>query len=112
MILPFHKQEKDQVSFLLTRELDRQREKRTSTLQSDTAKLQSFEAVAKYALNGKCRHEVIAKYFGDDLPKCNKSCDVCRYPLKVVFALSFTDIKFPKYRSKPNNSGLVVGTNI
>ena len=28
-----------------------------------------------------CRHEVIAKYFGDPKPACNKSCDYCKNPL-------------------------------
>lgn len=81
--LYFDKQERDQVSFLLKRELDRRRDKRKSTSQSDTAKLLSFESMIKYAEDDKCRHESIAKYFGDDVPKCGKCCDVCKYPLKV-----------------------------
>ena len=27
-----------------------------------------------------CRHELIAKYFGDPRPECNKSCDFCQNP--------------------------------
>ncbi|XP_043940896.1 ATP-dependent DNA helicase Q5 isoform X2 [Protopterus annectens] len=28
----------------------------------------------------KCRHEAIAKYFGDENPDCSKNCDHCRNP--------------------------------
>ena len=39
--------------------------------------------MVKYAEECKCRHAVVAKYFGDDPPPCNKSCDACKSPSKV-----------------------------
>ena len=32
----------------------------------------------------RCRHGAIAKFFGDDKPKCNKSCDFCLNPEEVL----------------------------
>ncbi|XP_057312754.1 ATP-dependent DNA helicase Q5-like [Hydractinia symbiolongicarpus] len=82
--LYFDKHERDQVSYLLKRDIERKREKNRSSYNSDTADMLSFEAMVKYAQDIRCRHETIAKYFGDDPPQCHKSCDVCKYPAKVT----------------------------
>ncbi len=31
----------------------------------------------RYAISSKCRHQLIAKYFGDEIEKCEKLCDNC-----------------------------------
>lgn len=79
----FDKQERDTVSFLLRRDIERKKDRNNATSQSSNSDMLSFEAMVKYAQDDKCRHEAIAKYFGDDPPNCNKSCDVCKFPSKV-----------------------------
>ncbi len=32
----------------------------------------------RFAEAGRCRHQLLAEYFGESLPKCGESCDVCR----------------------------------
>ncbi|XP_055331999.1 LOW QUALITY PROTEIN: ATP-dependent DNA helicase Q5-like [Paramacrobiotus metropolitanus] len=39
-----------------------------------------FEAMVRYATVSKCRHGMIAEYFGDAPPECRKNCDHCKNP--------------------------------
>ncbi len=32
----------------------------------------------RFAEAGRCRHQLLAEYFGESMPKCGESCDVCR----------------------------------
>jgi ATP-dependent DNA helicase RecQ len=32
----------------------------------------------RFAESGRCRHQLLAEYFGETLQKCGESCDVCR----------------------------------
>lgn len=32
----------------------------------------------------RCRHAAIAKYFGDEMPVCNRACDHCKNPDTVT----------------------------
>jgi ATP-dependent DNA helicase RecQ len=32
----------------------------------------------RFAESGRCRHQLLAEYFGDSMEKCGESCDVCR----------------------------------
>ena len=32
----------------------------------------------RFAEASRCRHQLLAEYFGESLPKCGESCDVCR----------------------------------
>jgi ATP-dependent DNA helicase RecQ len=32
----------------------------------------------RFAEAGRCRHQLLAEYFGETLQKCGESCDVCR----------------------------------
>jgi hypothetical protein len=32
------------------------------------------------SFHSRCRHGVFAKHFGDDPPKCERQCDVCKEP--------------------------------
>jgi RecQ family ATP-dependent DNA helicase len=45
------------------------------------------DAVKGYSEQIKCRHQTIAKYFGDNIPPCQRQCDVCVTPDAVSNAL-------------------------
>ena len=47
----------------------------------------SYVAYRHLVLDFSCRHWTIAKYFGDEKPECNKSCDCCAQPKMVEKAL-------------------------
>lgn len=40
--------------------------------------MKSFELMVKYCESAKCRHAVFSRFFGDDIPKCEHRCDVCK----------------------------------
>jgi len=82
--LYYDKSERDSVSYLLAKDIERKKNRMPSSSELETSSKISFETMVKYAQEIKCRHEVVAKYFGDELPKCNKSCDVCKYPGRVT----------------------------
>jgi ATP-dependent DNA helicase RecQ len=37
----------------------------------------------RFAEASRCRHQLLAEYFGESLPKCGESCDVCRGKLAL-----------------------------
>jgi len=38
----------------------------------------------RFTLHCRCRHGAIAKYFGDKVPDCRKSCDYCKGPDELL----------------------------
>ncbi|XP_030837005.1 ATP-dependent DNA helicase Q5 [Strongylocentrotus purpuratus] len=84
--LYYSRQERNQVAFLITREMacanskKRKRKFSSSPGKPSKASMQSFEALVKFCEEAKCRHESIAKYFDDKLPSCGSMCDVCKTP--------------------------------
>ncbi|XP_066931580.1 ATP-dependent DNA helicase Q5-like [Clytia hemisphaerica] len=109
--LYFEKQERDNVSFLIRKDIERKQEKAEKST-SFSAEMLSFEAMVKYAQEIKCRHETISKYFGDTgKPECDRLCDVCKSPAKVTHlvnafkeTISFNSTKISKPHSSSANS--------
>ncbi len=42
-----------------------------------TNNYKKLETMYRFAITTKCRHQAIAKYFGDDIDECGKICDNC-----------------------------------
>ncbi|XP_010616707.1 ATP-dependent DNA helicase Q5 isoform X2 [Fukomys damarensis] len=80
--LYYSRNDRDQVSFLLKKEVAKLQEKRGNK-SSDKATLLAFDALVTFCEEQGCRHSAIAKYFGDAPPACNKGCDHCQNPVAV-----------------------------
>ncbi|XP_047398952.1 ATP-dependent DNA helicase Q5 isoform X1 [Sciurus carolinensis] len=80
--LYYSRNDRDQVSFLIKKEIAKLQEKRGNKA-SDKATLLAFEALVTFCEELGCRHAAIAKYFGDALPACTKGCDYCHNPAAV-----------------------------
>lgn len=80
--LYYSRSDRDQVSFLIRKEIDKLQEKRGSK-PSDKATLLAFDALVTFCEELGCRHAAIAKYFGDAPPACAKGCDHCQSPAAV-----------------------------
>ncbi|XP_037770245.1 ATP-dependent DNA helicase Q5 isoform X4 [Chelonia mydas] len=78
--LYYSRNDRDQVSFLIKKELSKLQEKRGTLKESDKAVLTAFDAIVNFCEELGCRHAAIAKYFGDVTPPCNKCCDYCKNP--------------------------------
>ncbi|NWX84066.1 RECQ5 helicase, partial [Nothoprocta pentlandii] len=78
--LYYSRNDRDQVSFLIKKELSKIQEKKGSLKESDKAVMTAFDAIVNFCEELGCRHAAIAKYFGDVTPPCNKCCDYCRNP--------------------------------
>ncbi|NWI21354.1 RECQ5 helicase, partial [Crypturellus soui] len=78
--LYYSRNDRDQVSFLIKKELSKIQEKKGSLKESDKAAMTAFDAIVNFCEELGCRHAAIAKYFGDVTPPCNKCCDYCRNP--------------------------------
>ncbi|CAH3148738.1 unnamed protein product [Porites evermanni] len=76
--LYYSRLERDQVFFLIKRGI--KEKKAMNTKKKNEAVQSSYEAIVKYCEQPRCRHAVIASYFGDSEPKCNKGCDYCKDP--------------------------------
>ncbi|XP_066443916.1 ATP-dependent DNA helicase Q5 isoform X2 [Eleutherodactylus coqui] len=81
--LYYSRMDREQISFLLRKEITRYQEKRGRVKASDNELMVGFEAVVNYCEALGCRHATIASYFGDEKPLCNKSCDCCKNPQAV-----------------------------
>ncbi|NXA35995.1 RECQ5 helicase, partial [Eudromia elegans] len=81
--LYYSRNDRDQVSFLIKKELSKIQEKKGSLKESDKAVMTAFDAIVNFCEELGCRHAAIAKYFGDVTPPCNKCCDYCRNPAAV-----------------------------
>ncbi|XP_072560869.1 ATP-dependent DNA helicase Q5 isoform X3 [Paramormyrops kingsleyae] len=78
--------DRDQISFLIRKEISRIQEKRGSEKEHDKAAMTDFEAMVAFCEQegvSRCRHATISKYFGDQKPDCAGACDFCRDPKAV-----------------------------
>ncbi|NWX24873.1 RECQ5 helicase, partial [Aegotheles bennettii] len=78
--LYYSRNDRDQVSFLIKKELSNIQEKKGILKESDKAVMTAFDAIVNFCEELGCRHAAIAKYFGDVTPPCNKCCDYCKNP--------------------------------
>ncbi|NXA04394.1 RECQ5 helicase, partial [Sapayoa aenigma] len=78
--LYYSRNDRDQVSFLIKKELSNIQEKKGTLKESDKAVMTAFDAIVNFCEELGCRHAAIAKYFGDVTPPCNKCCDFCKNP--------------------------------
>ncbi|NXD26414.1 RECQ5 helicase, partial [Spelaeornis formosus] len=79
----YSRNDRDQVSFLIKKELSNIQEKKGTLKESDKAMMTAFDAIVNFCEELGCRHAAIAKYFGDVTPPCNKCCDFCKNPEAV-----------------------------
>ncbi|KAK2497554.1 LOW QUALITY PROTEIN: hypothetical protein MC885_014519, partial [Smutsia gigantea] len=80
--LYYSRNDRDQVSFLIKKEVAKLQEKRGNKASAKAAVL-AFEALVTFCEELGCRHAAIAKYFGDAPPACTKGCDHCQNPAAV-----------------------------
>nr|XP_005908011.1 PREDICTED: ATP-dependent DNA helicase Q5 isoform X2 [Bos mutus] len=80
--LYYSRSDRDQVSFLIRKEVAKLQEKRGNKA-SDKAAVLAFDALVAFCEESGCRHAAIAKYFGDSPPACTKGCDCCQNPTDV-----------------------------
>ncbi|NXE39291.1 RECQ5 helicase, partial [Ptilorrhoa leucosticta] len=78
--LYYSRNDRDQVSFLIKKELSNIQEKKGTLKESDKAMMTAFDAIVSFCEELGCRHAAIANYFGDVTPPCNKCCDFCKNP--------------------------------
>uniref|UniRef100_A0A0N8ETH8 ATP-dependent DNA helicase n=1 Tax=Heterocephalus glaber TaxID=10181 RepID=A0A0N8ETH8_HETGA len=88
--LYYSRNDRDQVSFLIKKEVAKLQEKRGNK-SSDKATLLAFDALVTFCEELGCRHAAIAKYFGDAPPACTKGCDHCQNPAAVRRQLDFLE---------------------
>ncbi|KAM9296704.1 ATP-dependent DNA helicase Q5 [Gastrophryne carolinensis] len=81
--LYYSRTDRDQVGFLIKKEIAQSQAKRGDTKASDKAALVGFDSMVNYCEETGCRHAAIASYFGDEKPKCNMCCDFCKNPRVV-----------------------------
>ncbi|KAM4032116.1 ATP-dependent DNA helicase Q5 isoform 2-T4 [Anomaloglossus baeobatrachus] len=81
--LYYSRTDRDQVSFLIKKEITKSQAKRGGVKASDKASMAGFEAMVSFCEELGCRHAAIASYFGDEKPLCNKCCDCCKNPRAV-----------------------------
>ncbi|OCT62971.1 ATP-dependent DNA helicase Q5 [Xenopus laevis] len=85
--LYYSRTDRDQVAFLIKKEIAQAQAKRGDSKASDKASMAGFDAMVSFCEDTGCRHALIAAYFGDEKPQCNKSCDSCKNPLAVKHQL-------------------------
>ncbi|XP_029456365.1 ATP-dependent DNA helicase Q5 isoform X2 [Rhinatrema bivittatum] len=78
--LYYSRTDRDQVSFLIKKEIAEKQAKKGSLKNSDKASMIGFEVMVNFSEQLGCRHAAIARHFGDDPPLCNRSCDYCVNP--------------------------------
>ncbi|RXN29452.1 ATP-dependent DNA helicase Q5 [Labeo rohita] len=77
--------DRDQLNFLIRKEIARKQEKRGSEKEQDKAPILDFEAMVAFCEQEGCRHATISQFFGNQKPNCAGACDFCRDP-KIVRA--------------------------
>ncbi|XP_068584107.1 ATP-dependent DNA helicase Q5 [Cebidichthys violaceus] len=75
--------DKEQMNFLIRKEVGRKQEKRGSSKEADKASITDFDAMVSFCAQEACRHATISKFFGNKTPNCAGSCDFCRNPKAV-----------------------------
>uniref|UniRef100_A0A8C5WKX8 ATP-dependent DNA helicase n=1 Tax=Leptobrachium leishanense TaxID=445787 RepID=A0A8C5WKX8_9ANUR len=78
--LYYSRTDRDQISFLIRKEIAKAQAKRGDTKASDKAAMAGFETIVNFCESLGCRHAAIAAFFGDKKPQCNKACDCCKNP--------------------------------
>ncbi|XP_066498459.1 ATP-dependent DNA helicase Q5 isoform X2 [Hoplias malabaricus] len=79
----YSRKDRDQLNFLIRKEVSRKQEKRGSQKEQDKAPLLDFEAMVNFCEQEGCRHATISQFFGDQKPNCGGACDYCRNPKLV-----------------------------
>ncbi|XP_065119144.1 ATP-dependent DNA helicase Q5 isoform X2 [Paramisgurnus dabryanus] len=75
--------DRDQLNFLIRKEIARKQEKRGSEKEQDKAPILDFDAMVAFCEQEGCRHATISQFFGDQKPNCAGACDFCRDPKLV-----------------------------
>ncbi|KAG7459581.1 hypothetical protein MATL_G00212220 [Megalops atlanticus] len=75
--------DRDQMNFLIRKEVARTQEKRGSQKEQDKVAITDFEAMVAFCEQEACRHATISQFFGDAPPNCNGACDFCKNPKAV-----------------------------
>lgn len=75
--------DRDQLNFLIRKEISRKQEKRGSEKEQDKAPILDFEAMVAFCEQEGCRHATISTFFGNEKPNCAGACDFCRDPKLV-----------------------------
>ncbi|XP_036408637.1 ATP-dependent DNA helicase Q5 [Megalops cyprinoides] len=75
--------DRDQMNFLIRKEIARTQEKRGSQKEQDKVAITDFEAMVAFCQQEACRHATISQFFGDARPNCNGACDFCKNPKAV-----------------------------
>ncbi|XP_043091686.1 ATP-dependent DNA helicase Q5 isoform X2 [Puntigrus tetrazona] len=75
--------DRDQLNFLIRKEIARKQEKRGSEKEQDKAPILDFEAMVAFCEQEGCRHATISQFFGNQKPDCAGACDFCRDPSLV-----------------------------
>ncbi|XP_014783376.1 ATP-dependent DNA helicase Q5 [Octopus bimaculoides] len=75
--LYYSRRDRDAISFLLKQEATRRNARNQENCMRKSAET-NFEIMVKYCELPRCRHRVIAEYFGDEKPNCQKQCDYCK----------------------------------
>ncbi|KAI5619119.1 ATP-dependent DNA helicase Q5 [Silurus asotus] len=75
--------DRDQLRFLICKEINRKKARNSSEKEQDKAPLQDFEAMVAFCEQEGCRHATISKFFGDQSPNCAGACDFCHNPKLV-----------------------------
>lgn len=74
----YNRQDSKAVEFHLTQDLAKCKQKEDKKLNIENA-IKGFKKVLEYCENPmECRHALFSKYFGEELPECNKNCDWCK----------------------------------
>ncbi|XP_022612702.1 ATP-dependent DNA helicase Q5 [Seriola dumerili] len=79
----YSRRDKEQIIFLIRKEVARRQEKRGCAKETDKAAITDFEAMVSFCEQEGCRHAIISKFFGDKAPNCAGACDYCRNPKAV-----------------------------
>ncbi|XP_061606467.1 ATP-dependent DNA helicase Q5 [Phyllopteryx taeniolatus] len=79
----YSRKDKEQIMFLINKEIARIREKRNSAKESDKTAITDFDAMVRFCEQESCRHVTISKFFGDQPPNCAGACDYCSNPKGV-----------------------------
>ncbi|ESP03658.1 hypothetical protein LOTGIDRAFT_171189 [Lottia gigantea] len=82
--LYYSREERDKVAFLINADLKRPKKDLAAAKMRSKATMDGFNNFVEYCEKPKCRHWTITDYFGDEKPDCQKNCDVCKYPKRVV----------------------------
>ncbi|KAM5135161.1 ATP-dependent DNA helicase Q5 [Mantella aurantiaca] len=81
--LYYSRADRDQISFLIRKEITDSQVKRKGYKAADKASMAGFEAMVNFCEDLGCRHAAFASYFGDVKPECKKCCDCCKNPQLV-----------------------------